>query len=108
MKTAVDLGITPALEQDISDLLTFYVNTLAESVGEGFQSPSLFVLGQFWFDPSRTLVFRRRLFERISYEYHKAELRSAARALFEAALGRMTDEEVTSFIEEWQHQRESS
>jgi WD repeat-containing protein 7 len=36
---------------------------------------------------------------------HKAELRSAARALFESALGRMTDEEVTAFTEEWQHQR---
>ena len=35
-----------------------------------------------------------------------AELRSAARALFDAALGRMADDEVTSFIEEWQHQRE--
>jgi len=44
----------------------------------------------------------------ISYEGHKAELRSAARALFEAALGRMTDKEVTPFIEEWQHQCESA
>jgi len=105
---AVDLSAATALEQNINDLLTFYVNRLAEAVGESFQSPSLFVLGQFWFDPSRALVFLRQIFERIAHKGHKAELRNAARALFEAALGRMTDEEVTPFIEEWQHQCESS
>ena len=57
---------------------------------------------------STPLVRWCHLFERTSYDDHKAELRNAARALFEAALGRMTDEEITPFIEEWQHQRESS
>ena len=61
MKTSVDPGTVAALEQDISDLLTFYVNSLADSVGEGFQSPSLFVLGQFWFDPFRKSTFRRQI-----------------------------------------------
>ncbi|KIM30119.1 hypothetical protein M408DRAFT_101314 [Serendipita vermifera MAFF 305830] len=71
-------------DHDVNTALIYYAASLSETVGKGYKPPSLNILAQYWFDSS-------------------AEIRTSARALFDAAVGQLSDEEVLAVATEYQH-----
>ncbi|KZV92531.1 hypothetical protein EXIGLDRAFT_718203 [Exidia glandulosa HHB12029] len=72
-------------EKDASAAIAFYVVALPDYIGPAFESPCLEFLARYWYDTS-------------------AELRQAARTLFESTASRMSDQETIAFVEKWQHE----
>ncbi|KAL1677221.1 hypothetical protein EV122DRAFT_291263 [Schizophyllum commune] len=66
-------------------VITFYATSLAACVGQAYCTPSLPFFAQRWLEGT-------------------PEVRHAARVLFDASAVRMTDEEASSAVEQWQRQ----
>ncbi|PVF99519.1 hypothetical protein CPB86DRAFT_783642 [Serendipita vermifera] len=72
------------LNGDMNTVLLYYIASLPDAIGKQYCPPSLEVLARFWFDSN-------------------TEIRTSTRALFDAAVGQMTDEEVVAIAADLQH-----
>ncbi|THH09831.1 hypothetical protein EW145_g1735 [Phellinidium pouzarii] len=71
-------------ERLANTIISFYIAALPMLIGPTYYAPSLAVLARYWV----------------------AEIRQAARLLFESEVSRLPDEEVIAVVEAWQHRCE--
>jgi hypothetical protein len=90
-------------EPFVNTVIAFYVASLPDVVGHSWRSPSLPFLARYWLHPAgKELSFDLAIYL-ANPSYLLAEIRLAARAIFGAAAGRLSDEETIHFVEYWQH-----
>ncbi|KAL0567058.1 hypothetical protein V5O48_014937, partial [Marasmius crinis-equi] len=88
-----NVDVVSELSQSASTVIGFYSSSLADALGSGgsggafaYKPPNLAFIARCWFDGTN-------------------EIRQAARMLFDAAAVGLTDDEINSTVEAWQHQR---
>ncbi|KAF9071140.1 WD40-repeat-containing domain protein [Rhodocollybia butyracea] len=79
------LSVFEELSESASTVITFYVTGLSGPVGSTYKPPNLAFLARRWFESS-------------------SELRHSARLLFDAAIVRLSDEDTSAIVDEWQHE----
>ncbi|GJJ15512.1 hypothetical protein Clacol_009790 [Clathrus columnatus] len=72
-------------ERFANQVITFYVASLPDIIGQFWQSPSLELLARYWF-------------------HHSQDIRMAARSLFDSTVIRLSDADIISLTEFWQHE----
>lgn len=95
--------VAAGLSDNCNTVITFYATSLAEAVGASFQAPSLAYLARHWFESTSQSSFKYSVYVLISNAVSAAELRQAARILFDAGIARLSDEETIVLVEQWQH-----
>lgn len=78
------LSLAEELSHDCQTVITFYSTSLAHVVGVSYQAPDVAYLATQWFDSSN-------------------DVRQAAKALFDAGIVRLSDEESIALVDAWQH-----
>ncbi|KAG2359683.1 hypothetical protein BDR07DRAFT_1487951 [Suillus spraguei] len=78
------LSLSEELSHDCQTVITFYCTSLAHAVGASYQAPDVAYLATQWFDSSN-------------------DIRQAAKALFDAGIVRLSDEESIALVDAWQH-----
>ena len=94
------------LNQDVEVVSAFYVASIGDLVGEAYRSPGLSSLAIAWVCyPGAPLDFVCSGVGKTS-SYSADEFKEPAKALFNAGLARLTDQDVAGLAESWQHKRE--
>jgi hypothetical protein len=97
--------VAVGFSDNCNPVITFYATSLAEVVGPSFQAPSLAYLARHWFESTSQPSFEYSVYISILNAVSAAELRQAARILFDAGIARLSDEETIVLAEQWQHDR---
>ena len=106
------LRLTPDTDQDLArdanTVMTFYAASVGQLVHEAYQPPSLPRLGKYLLHTlcECPLTIPHLLHVLTTAVGAAAEVRQAARLLFDAGVARLSDQETTEIVETWQPYRE--
>ncbi|KIK67043.1 hypothetical protein GYMLUDRAFT_216928 [Collybiopsis luxurians FD-317 M1] len=79
------LSVFEELSESAATVTAFYATGLSGPVGPTYKRPNLAYLAQRWFEGT-------------------SEFRHSSRLLFDAAVARLSDEDTSAIVDEWQHQ----
>ena len=85
----------------VNTVAAFYATSLPNIVGSAFEAPDLCFLARLWLkSPGAIVIHMSGLMLKCT-----AELRPSCRNVFDAVATRLSDDEASVLVEEWQHRR---